>query len=105
MRGYRHVDELAWSMLSAGAMTNCSGGSMPTVTQTDTLSNVAANDLQWRVRGEYLEMPGLRLNIDQASRLWALDRIACVGLLEHLVEDNFLQCDRSGRYVRKGCGY
>jgi hypothetical protein len=78
---------------------------MRTETQKGTPCHTAVNDLQWRIRGEYLEMPGLRLSIEQASRLWALDRIACVALLEHLVENDFLQCDRNGRYVRKGSGY
>ena len=78
---------------------------MRTETQTGTSFNAAVNDLQWRIRGEYLEMPGLRLSIEQASRLWALDRFACVELLEQLVRSDFLQRDRIGRYVRKGSGY
>jgi hypothetical protein len=78
---------------------------MRTETLTGTSFNAAVNDLQWRIRGEYLEMPGLRLSVEQASRLWALDRVACVELLERLVESHFLQCDRNGRYVRKGGGY
>ena len=78
---------------------------MQIVTQTGTLLTAAVSDLQWRIRGEYLEMPGLRLSIEEASRLWALDRIECVELLEHLVHSNFLQCDRNGRYVRKDSGY
>lgn len=98
--------DLARSMLlGCRTMTICSRGSTRTETQTGTPLNAAVNDLQWRIRGEYLEMPGLRLSIEQASRLWALDRFACVELLEHLVKDNFLQCDRDGRYVRKGSGY
>ena len=78
---------------------------MRTETRTGKPFKAAVNDLQWRIRGEYLEMPGLRLSIEEASRLWALDRIECVELLEHLVHSNFLQCDRNGRYVRKDSGY
>ena len=78
---------------------------MRTESHTATPYNPPVHDLQWRIRGEYLEMPGLRLSIEQASRLWALDRVACVDLLDRLVANNFLQCDRNGRYVRKGSGY
>jgi DNA-binding IclR family transcriptional regulator len=43
-----------------------------------------------RVRGEFLEMPGLRLNVEQAQRLWNLDRASCESLLSSLVEARFL---------------
>ena len=61
-----------------------------------------STDLQWRIRGEYLEMPGLRLGLDQAARLWAVDRAACRDVLDALVGANFLQRDREGRYMRRG---
>jgi hypothetical protein len=73
------------------------GAPLPHVTTTDPL--------QWRVRGEYLEMPGLRLNLDQATRLWAIDRVACGAVLDALVGADFLQRDRDGRYTRRGSGY
>ena len=69
------------------------------------LHNDVSTDLQWRIRGEYLEMPGLRLSLDQASRLWALDRVACGHVLDVLVGADFLQRDRVGRYLRRGSGY
>lgn len=78
-------------------------------TQTHTSApfhNDASTDhLQWRVRGEYLEMPGLRLSLEQATRLWALDRAACGAVLDTLVGANFLQRDGDGRYMRRGSGY
>ena len=43
-----------------------------------------------RVRGEFLEMPGLRLRIEQAQRLWGLDRSTCEDLLKSLVDAKFL---------------
>ena len=43
-----------------------------------------------RVRSEFLEMPGLRLRIDQAQRLWNMDRVNCEMLLSSLVEAKFL---------------
>jgi hypothetical protein len=50
----------------------------------------AADTLQ-RIRGEYLEMPGLSLNLKQAARLWQLDPGQCKALLEQLVSEGFLK--------------
>jgi hypothetical protein len=38
-------------------------------------------------------MPGLRLRIDQAQRLWNLDRAVCENVLLSLVEAKFLGVD------------
>ena len=43
------------------------------------------------VRGEYLEMPGLRLTRQQARRLWALDADTCDALLATLEGSKFLR--------------
>lgn len=43
-----------------------------------------------RVRSEFIEMPGLRLRIDQAQRLWNLDRTLCESVLTSLVDAKFL---------------
>jgi DNA-binding IclR family transcriptional regulator len=53
-----------------------------------------------RVRGEYFEMPGLRLTSAQASRLWGLDTATCQRLLRMLVESRFLARTPDGRYYR-----
>lgn len=53
-----------------------------------------------RVRGEYREMPGLRLTVRQAQRLWALDASTCESLLDSLVQDGFLAHARDGSYGR-----
>lgn len=57
-----------------------------------------------RICGEYLEMPGLRLTLKQAQRLWGLDEETCARSLEFLVESRFLA--RTGRdsYVRLNDG-
>jgi hypothetical protein len=57
-------------------------------------------DVLRRVRGEYIEMPGLRLTIAQAQRLWGLDRAVCDALLGALVEAKFLFRTRDGAFVR-----
>ena len=57
-------------------------------------------DVLRRVRGEYLEMPGLRLTPQQARRLWRLDETACDAVLRALVKDRFLARTRDGAFVR-----
>jgi hypothetical protein len=59
-----------------------------------------AADALRRVRGEYIEMPGLRLTSAQAQRLWGLDRAACDALLGALVDAKFLFRTRDGAFVR-----
>jgi hypothetical protein len=56
-----------------------------------------------RVRGEFLEMPGLRLTSAQAQRLFGLDCATCAQLLESLVEERFL-CVSGGTYARLSDG-
>jgi hypothetical protein len=53
-----------------------------------------------RIRGEYLEMPGLSLTAAQAQRLWGLDGEACGRLLDSLLESGFLRRTTVGEYVR-----
>ena len=43
-----------------------------------------------RARAEFLEMPGLRLTVAQAARLWASDSAQCHAVLTKLVETRFL---------------
>lgn len=57
-----------------------------------------------RARGEYREMPALRLTIEQAMRLWDLDRQTCLRMLNSLVASQYLDIDGSGRYRRAHCG-
>jgi hypothetical protein len=57
-----------------------------------------------RICGEYLEMPGLRLNQQQAQRLWGLDSGRCRQLLGVLVECGFLCQYADGAYGRSTDG-
>jgi hypothetical protein len=57
-------------------------------------------DLLQRVRSEFIEMPGLRLRIDQAQRLWNLDRALCESALRALVDAKFLDYGRDEAYGR-----
>ena len=44
-----------------------------------------------RVRGEFVEMPGLELTENQAQRLWGLEPGRCAVVLEGLLDAGFLQ--------------
>ena len=58
------------------------------------------DDLLARVRGEYLEMPGLRLTCQQAILLWAVDAQTCQKLLHALADVRFLRRTPDGIYSR-----
>ena len=66
---------------------------------------VPSRALELRIRGEYREMPGLRLRLEQAMRLWSIDSATCQQALDNLVQEGFLQRDQSGRYARAHSGY
>jgi len=48
-----------------------------------------------------MEMPGLRLTVTQAQRLWGLDRAACDTVLSALVGVEFLIRNHDGAFVRR----
>ena len=74
--------------------------------ETVTIFKKSKEDaLMKRVRGEYREMPGMRLTLDQAMRLWMLDRETCSDVLNSLVEARFLALDPYGRYKKASGGY
>jgi hypothetical protein len=60
----------------------------------------APDEVLRRVQGEFLEMPGLRLTMSQARRLWGLDAVQCDALLGALVEAKFLFRTRDGAFMR-----
>jgi hypothetical protein len=53
-----------------------------------------------QIRGEFLEMPGLRLTEQQARRMWRLDETACEAVLGALVDARFLAKTRDGAFIR-----
>jgi hypothetical protein len=59
----------------------------------------AFDELLSRVRGEYLEMPGLHLTVPQAARLWGLETIVCDALLSCLVASRFLRQTAAGTFA------
>jgi hypothetical protein len=56
-------------------------------------SEVDDQDLHARIRGEYREMPGLKLTLAQASRLFNLEPGRCARALETLVTGGVLRTD------------
>ena len=73
---------------------------------TVTLFRTSQEDpLLRRVRGEFREMPGMRLTIDQAMRLWTIDRTTCAAVFDSLVAARFLELDATGRYRKTHRGY
>ena len=52
-----------------------------------------------RLRAEYLEMPGLRLTVLQARRLWGIDIVLCSTALAALESAGFLSRTRDGAFV------
>ena len=55
-------------------------------------------DLIRRIRGEYLEMPGLRLTARQAQRLFGLDPTTCDEVLAGLLQSGFLSRTVDGMF-------
>jgi hypothetical protein len=61
------------------------------------------DDIEWqelvrRVRCEFLEMPGLKLSLPQASRLFAISQETCARVLGDLAADRLLSRTVDGRY-------
>ena len=57
-------------------------------------------DREWsqRILAEYREMPGLRLTLRQAARLWAMDAVHCQAILDALVASGSLRRSPTGEY-------
>lgn len=53
-----------------------------------------------RIKGEFFEMPGLRLTEPQARRLWGVQQDTCTQVLNALVQERFLQRTSDGAFSR-----
>jgi hypothetical protein len=53
-----------------------------------------------RLRGEFMEMPGLRLTVQQVQRLCGIEAAICKTMLDELVDAEFLCVKPDGRYSR-----
>lgn len=52
-----------------------------------------------RIRAEYLEMPGMKLRIEQVQRLCGIEQTMCEVVLDALVKADFLCLKSDGTYV------
>jgi hypothetical protein len=52
-----------------------------------------------RILGEYREMPGLALTLEQARRLWGCDASTCRSVVDLLVARGALRWSRDARLI------
>jgi|GEM_PF-3531718 len=64
-----------------------------------TPGSAPSSQILARIRSEYREMPGLRLTVLQARRLWDLDILTCSAALSSLTSAGFLSMTRDGAYI------
>jgi hypothetical protein len=57
-----------------------------------------------RIRAEYLEMPGLRLTLEQAQRLCGVEQALCKAVFHALVDEQFLCVKSNGAFARLSDG-
>lgn len=67
---------------------------------TTVIASDPFSDALQRVKGEFLEMPGLKVTEAQARRLWALDGDICHAVLTALVDAHFLVRTRHAGFTR-----
>jgi hypothetical protein len=58
-----------------------------------------------RIRGEFAEMPCMRLTVEQARFLFGLNDTATNWILECLAREGFLARTSNGEYVRRSSGH
>jgi len=63
-------------------------------------TRLSVSNLPALIHAEYDEMPGLRLTIPQAARLWNVDLQRCQQALDSLAQEGFLSRIRDS-YVRR----
>jgi hypothetical protein len=61
-------------------------------------------DLETLILGVYRELPGLRLHLTQAARLFGLRVTTCQVVLDDLVRTGHLQRAADGQYGRRAAG-
>jgi hypothetical protein len=62
--------------------------------------NPVDDSLLHRVRAEFQEVPGMRLTVAQAQRLWGLDRETCEAVLDRLTQTRVLSLGADGRIFK-----
>ena len=68
--------------------------------ESTVVESVGLDDaVRRRAEAEYREMPGLKLTVRQASRLWQMDAATSARLLDSMVDAGFLCRATDGGYV------
>jgi hypothetical protein len=62
-------------------------------TRIPRIAHVEEGDLCRRVQAEFREMPGLKLTLPQASRLFSIEPTCCERVLRALVRAGYLATD------------
>jgi hypothetical protein len=68
-------------------------------TLNETATVAPLDLLAARIRGEFDEMPGLRLTHAQACRLWQVDPVTCHAVLQRLLSERFLVQTSNGTFM------
>jgi hypothetical protein len=72
---------------------------MSTGIRLETMTPAAGmTPLAVRVRGEFMEMPGLRLTVQQAARLLSLPTVVAIEVLDELRQASVLTYSHDGTY-------
>jgi hypothetical protein len=66
----------------------------------DTEDLTIVHQTMQRVRAEFLEMPGMRLTVEQVQRLCGVEASVCQLVMNSLVARKFLYVHPDGTYVR-----
>src|SRR5437762_8242446 len=72
----------------------------PTAPSRIALRMRTIHEVMQQIRGEYLEMPGLRLTPNQLQRLCGIEHTLCRLVLDALVTAKFLCLTANGHYAR-----
>jgi hypothetical protein len=94
------VEPSAGSRLAPCSSESVSSGHEQDLNEVSPLSPTEVHAVVNRVRGEFIEMPGLRLTVRQAARLWGLEPSACENVIDVLVRASFLRWTPAGMVAR-----
>jgi hypothetical protein len=84
-----------------GAGSSCAGSDNAAHERSHEPLTMPSSALLCVIRGEFREMPGMRLTREQFRRSWNLTSQECELVLTQLLEDDFLIEARGGRFARK----
>jgi hypothetical protein len=75
---------------------------LPLAVPTERRNVAARHALLARIHGEFEEMPGLSLTLDQAARLFGLHRDIVNRILGALIAGRVLRCRSDGQFILRG---